>query len=161
MPECIVIDATYRINSHHMVLLKFVGTSNVYEETRDSLASFHIAGAWMGHESVAKYKWSVQQFRSLVFNEKMELPNVFVTHSDKALRNFQKHGLSKLTSLYSTIKANNMARLEIRDLVAEIALSANTEEHFKQALKKYREYFSLDGKCTDSGVHAIQYLERC
>ncbi|CAO3695499.1 unnamed protein product [Rhizopus microsporus] len=165
-----------------MVLLKFVGTSNVYEETRDSLASFHIAGAWMGHESVAKYKWSVQQFRSLVFNEKMELPNVFVTHSDKALRsvldgvfpesgkllcyihisrNFQKHGLSKLTSLYSTIKANNMARLEIRDLVAEIALSANTEEHFKQALKKYREYFSLDGKCTDSGVHAIQYLERC
>ncbi|CEI94131.1 hypothetical protein RMCBS344292_08352 [Rhizopus microsporus] len=180
MPKCIVIDATYKMNGHRMVLLNFVGTSNVYGETRNSLASFHIAGAWMDHESAAKYKWSVQQFRLLVFNGKTELPNVFVTDNDKNLRsalddvlpesgkllcyihisrNFQKHGLSKLTSLYSTIKANNMARLKIRDLVAEIAISANTEEHFKQALKKYREYFSLGGRCTDGGVHAIQYLE--
>ncbi|CEG70729.1 hypothetical protein RMATCC62417_06572 [Rhizopus microsporus] len=111
----------------------------------------------------------------------MELPNVFVTDNNKALRsalddvfpesgkplcyihisrNFQKHGLSKLTALYSTVKAKNVARLEIRDLVAEIALPANTEEHFKQALKNYREYFSLDGRCTDAGVHAIQYLEK-
>ncbi|RCH89046.1 hypothetical protein CU097_002442, partial [Rhizopus azygosporus] len=153
MSECTVIDATYKMNSHRMVLLKFVGTSNVYGKIRNSLASFHIAGAWMDHESA--------------------LPNVFVTDNDKALRsalddvfpesgkplcyihisrNFQKYDLSKLTALYSTVKAKNIARLEIRGLVAEIALSANTEEHFKQALKNYGECFSLDGRCTDAGA---------
>ncbi|ORE06845.1 hypothetical protein BCV72DRAFT_262479 [Rhizopus microsporus var. microsporus] len=120
-------------------------------------------------------------FRSLVFNGKTVLPIVFAPDDDKALRlplvdvfsesgkllcyihisrNFQKHGLSKLASLYSTVKANNMARLETRDLVAEIALAANADEHFKQILKKYSEYFSQDERCTNGGVHAIQCLKK-
>jgi hypothetical protein len=89
-PECIVLDATYKTNSHKMVLLNFVLAGTVCgKEKRNQLTTVPIAGCWMSKEKEEDYTWALEQFRELVWGaqEDCELPSVFVTDNDRALRN--------------------------------------------------------------------------
>ncbi|PHZ08598.1 uncharacterized protein RHIMIDRAFT_267984 [Rhizopus microsporus ATCC 52813] len=84
MPECIVIDAMYKTNSHGLMLLNTVGTSNTTGDVRDTLTTYHIAGVWIKHEKTENYLWVLQMFKDSVFpdalvaNTSLELSNVFV-----------------------------------------------------------------------------------
>ncbi|CEG79692.1 hypothetical protein RMATCC62417_14127 [Rhizopus microsporus] len=128
MPECIVIDATYKTNSHGLAFLNIVGTSNTTGDVRDTLTTYHIAGVWMEHEKTENYLWALQMLKDSVFpdalvaNTSLELPYVFVTDNESALRwaiatvflspntllcylhllrNVQKYALQNLTKNYS------------------------------------------------------------
>ncbi|CEG84362.1 hypothetical protein RMATCC62417_18177 [Rhizopus microsporus] len=128
MFECIVIDAMYKTNSHGLTLLSIVGTSNTTGDVRDTLTTYHIAGVWMEHKKTENYLWALQMFKDSVFpdalvaNTSLELPNVFVTDNESALRratatvfpssntllcylhllrNIQKYALQNLTKNYS------------------------------------------------------------
>ncbi|CEG82771.1 hypothetical protein RMATCC62417_16781 [Rhizopus microsporus] len=41
-----------------------------------------------------------------------------------------------------------------------MALSANTRQRMNEAIDKYKAYFKLEGRCTDNGEHAIEYLNK-
>jgi hypothetical protein len=70
LPECVVIDATYKSNSHKMVLLNFViaGTVSGKEQT-DQLATIPIAGCWMSKGTEEHYTWSMKQFKEVVWGD--------------------------------------------------------------------------------------------
>ncbi|PHZ08018.1 uncharacterized protein RHIMIDRAFT_270276 [Rhizopus microsporus ATCC 52813] len=57
MPECIIIDATYKTNSHGLTLLSIVGTTNTTGDIRDALTTYHTTGVWMEHEKTENYLW--------------------------------------------------------------------------------------------------------
>lgn len=85
--ESVVVDATYRTNSHQMVLLNFVVAS---QSNAKQLATIHVAGCWMRNETTESYIWALRQFWSLAWsgnNEASGLPNNFVTDKDQALMN--------------------------------------------------------------------------
>lgn len=55
--ESVVVDATYKTNSHRMVLLNFVVAGTVASETRTKqLATIHVAGCWMQNETAESYE---------------------------------------------------------------------------------------------------------
>lgn len=89
MPQCIVADATYKTNAHKMVLVNFVIAGTVCgKEKRHQLTTIPIAGSWISREKEEDYRWTLQQLRNIVWNSDMyELPSVFVTDNDRALRN--------------------------------------------------------------------------
>lgn len=59
LPECIVVDATYKTNSHTMVLLNFEITSNLCSrETPEQLTTIPVAGCWLDRETSAQYEWA-------------------------------------------------------------------------------------------------------
>jgi hypothetical protein len=90
LPECIVVDATYKTNSHKMVLLNFViaGTLRSREKPKQ-LTTIPVAGCWLDRETSARYQWALGCFRDVVwpqgYDSKYELPNCFVTDNDEAL----------------------------------------------------------------------------
>lgn len=94
LPECIVVDATYKTNIHKMVLLNFVVASTVSSrEKPHQLATIPVAAAWMDRETADNYSWVLQQLRDIVWSPKntefgmeYELPSVFVTDNDASLR---------------------------------------------------------------------------
>lgn len=90
LPESVVLDCTYKMNSHSMVLLNIVIAGTVLaKEERNQLVTVPVAGCWMDHEKEANYNWALSQFREIVWpsGSSWELPHVFVTDNDKALRN--------------------------------------------------------------------------
>jgi hypothetical protein len=91
-PECIVLDATYKTNSHKIVLLNFVIAGTVCgKEKRNQLTTIPVAGCWMSKEKEEDYHWALEQFKDIVWGINrpvaLELPSVFVTDNDQALRN--------------------------------------------------------------------------
>ncbi|ORE08331.1 hypothetical protein BCV72DRAFT_240561 [Rhizopus microsporus var. microsporus] len=154
------------MTNHSMVLLNIVGTDCVSGQVKSTLANIHIAGVWMDNENESDYEWVLECFKECVFpaSSTIELPNVFVTDNDKPLkkaldksfpqsdkllcyvyimRRFQVHGLSKLTSLYSTEENKKYEKREIAQLASDIALSANTRQHLNVAIVKYKAYSKL------------------
>ncbi|KAG1436738.1 hypothetical protein G6F56_013429 [Rhizopus delemar] len=66
LPECIVVDATYKTNIHKMVLLNFVVASTVSSrEKPHQLATIPVAAAWMDRETADNYSWVLQQLRDI------------------------------------------------------------------------------------------------
>lgn len=102
LPECIVVDATYKTNRHKMVLLNFViaGTVASKEEPRQ-LTTIPVAGCWLNRETQANYTWALTQLRNVVWCDgvKAELPDVFVTDNDAALRQSLKSVFPESTNL--------------------------------------------------------------
>lgn len=89
LPECIIIDATYKTNSHKMVLLNFVVAGALRsKEKPKQLTTVPIAGCWMDKETAERYQWALQCFRDIVWpigtNENL-LPKCFVTDNEEAL----------------------------------------------------------------------------
>lgn len=89
LPECIIIDATYKTNSHKMVLLNFVvaGTLRSKEKPKQ-LTTVPIAGCWMDRETSEQYSWALQCFRDIVWpagTDESLLPKCFVTDNEEAL----------------------------------------------------------------------------
>lgn len=71
LPECIVVDATYKTNIHKMVLLNFVVASTVSSrEKPHQLATIPVAAAWMDRETADNYSWVLQQLRDIVWSPK-------------------------------------------------------------------------------------------
>ena len=91
-PESIVVDATYKSNCHLYALLNFVVAGTVSSRERpDQLATIPVASAWMERETRSVYKWVLQQLREVVWPrnlspEQLELPSVFTTDNDAALK---------------------------------------------------------------------------
>lgn len=89
LPECIIIDATYKTNKHKMALLNFVIASTIESrEHPQQLAAIPVAGCWMTRETMPNYTWALHQLRMIVWCDgtDVELPSVFVTDNDAALR---------------------------------------------------------------------------
>lgn len=91
LPESVIIDATYKTNSHRMVLLNIVVAGTVASEYRRSqLATIHVAGCWMRKETTESYEWAMKQLRSIAWPSGTDpslLPDNFVTDKDQALMN--------------------------------------------------------------------------
>lgn len=91
-PESIVVDATYKSNCHLYALLNFVIAGTVSSrEKPDQLTTIPVAGAWMERETKSNYKWVLMQLREIVWpqkltSEQLELPSVFTTDNDAALK---------------------------------------------------------------------------
>lgn len=89
LSECIIVDATYKTNSHKMVLLNFVvaGTLRSKEKPKQ-LTTVPIAGCWMDRETSERYCWALNCFRDIVWptgTSTDKLPKCFVTDNDEAL----------------------------------------------------------------------------
>ncbi|OAD65672.1 hypothetical protein PHYBLDRAFT_153151 [Phycomyces blakesleeanus NRRL 1555(-)] len=67
MPETVIIDATYKTNSHRMTYVNIVGTSNVSGNPRTTLKTYPIAGAWVEHETEENYLWVLSCLRDAVW----------------------------------------------------------------------------------------------
>lgn len=89
LSECIIIDATYKTNSHKMVLLNFIvaGTLRSKEKPKQ-LTTVPIAGCWMDRETTERYTWALQCFRDCAWpsgTSKSLLPKCSVTDNKKVL----------------------------------------------------------------------------
>ncbi|EPB87896.1 hypothetical protein HMPREF1544_05303 [Mucor circinelloides 1006PhL] len=61
LPESVVVDATYKTNSHQLALLNFVVAGTIASEYgRKQLATIHAAGYWIRHESNESYEWAMK-----------------------------------------------------------------------------------------------------
>lgn len=89
LSESIIVDATYKTNSHKMVLLNFAvaGTFRSKEKPQQ-LTTVSIAGCWMDRETTERYKWALKSFKNIVWpkNSQNEPPRCFVTDNDEALQ---------------------------------------------------------------------------
>ena len=89
LSECVIIDATYKTNSHKMVLLNFVVAGALRSQERPKqLTTVPIAGCWMDKETAERYQWSLQCFRDIVWpagTAENLLPKCFVTDNEEAL----------------------------------------------------------------------------
>ena len=112
LSECVVVDATYKTNSHKLVLLNFVvaGTIRSNEKPKQ-LATVPIAGCWMDRETADRYRWAIGNFRDVIWpsgSDKASMPKCFVTDNDEALQNALKNIFedSKLLLCYLHIERN-------------------------------------------------------
>lgn len=89
LPESIIVDATYKTNSHRMVLLNFVVAGTLVSEYNPrQLATIPVAGCWMKKETAEYYEWALVTLRSVAWPQGTSaslLPNNFVTDKDAAL----------------------------------------------------------------------------
>lgn len=118
LPECVVVDATYKTNSHKMVLLNFVVAGTLRSNERPKqLVTVPIAGCWMDRETKDRYCWAMGNFRDVVWpadTDKSFLPKCFVTDNDEALQSALKtvFSESKLLLCYLHIQRNFALRLK-------------------------------------------------
>lgn len=82
MPESILIDATYKLDSHKLIFVNIVGTSNLTggKATRtsrsngeDTLQTFEIAGAWISGESQDSYHWAVKTLKDTIWCDEYKM----------------------------------------------------------------------------------------
>ncbi|EPB91628.1 hypothetical protein HMPREF1544_01550 [Mucor circinelloides 1006PhL] len=89
LPENVAVDATYKTNSRRLALLHFVVAGTIASEyDKKQLATIHVAGCWMRHESNKSYEWAIKQFRLTVWPNVMDLsclPNNFVTDGKESI----------------------------------------------------------------------------
>lgn len=98
MPESIIIDATYRLNSYKLVFVNIAGTSNLKAKNdpkktktngEGTLQTFEIAGAWISNEKQETYEQVMQILKDIIWREEYEtatpLPSVFIIDSETAL----------------------------------------------------------------------------
>ncbi|ORE04061.1 hypothetical protein BCV72DRAFT_313855 [Rhizopus microsporus var. microsporus] len=127
--KCIVIDATYKTNSHGLMLLNVVGTSN----TTGDYSVFPDA---------------------LVANTSLELSNVFVTDNESALRREIATAFPSSNTLlcYLHLLRNNqnnengrkIVKLRTEKLFYEPAFKCKDEESKDTAVDAFKAYFLQD-----------------
>lgn len=81
-PEVVIVDATYKTNSHKMPMVNVVGISNL---GTTKLRTFLIASVLITSEKETSYNWVAQQMREHIFPNKE--PGLFVTDDERALTN--------------------------------------------------------------------------
>lgn len=92
LPKSVVVDATYKSNCHLYALVNFVIAGTVASRERpQQLATIPVAAAWMERETKSNYKWTLEQLREIVWPsgpaaQQFDLPSVFVTDNDAALK---------------------------------------------------------------------------
>ena len=117
LSESIVVDATYKTNSHRMILLNFVVAGALRsKENPKRLATVPVAGCWMDRETAERYEWALDCFREIVWPEgtSHSLPKCFVTDNDEALQRAIKHVFpeSKQILCWVHIQRNFILRLK-------------------------------------------------
>lgn len=129
LSESIVIDATYKTNSHKMVLLNFVVAGTLRSKERPKqLTTVPVAGCWMDRETSERYKWALGCFRDIVWpcgTEQDLLPKCFVTDNDEALLSAIKTVFpeSKQILCWIHIQRNFMLHLK-KNLSKEVKLNS-------------------------------------
>ncbi|KAG2201556.1 hypothetical protein INT47_007433, partial [Mucor saturninus] len=154
--KCVVIDATYKNNSHKMVLLNFVvaGTLRSKEKPKQ-LVTVPIAGCWMDRETGDRYRWSMNCFREILWpvgESTGNLPKCFVTDNDEAL----------LGAIKSVFPERNLMEMEVKSFMAiikQMALTCATKSEFLVAKDAYEAFVSTKGMCVKGGAQTmIKYL---
>ncbi|OAD67866.1 hypothetical protein PHYBLDRAFT_150947 [Phycomyces blakesleeanus NRRL 1555(-)] len=105
MPETIVTDATYKINSYRITYVNFFGISNVSGDIRTTLKTFTITGPWVEQETIDNCLWVLGCLRDAFWLDVSDsssnsennhnstttttalLPRAFITDNEKSLRN--------------------------------------------------------------------------
>lgn len=71
--ECIIIDATYKTDSHNMVLLNLVLSGTLRSKERPKqLTTVPFAGCWMDHETGKRYNRALRCFRKTMWGEESD-----------------------------------------------------------------------------------------
>lgn len=147
LPECLVVDATYKTNKHKMVLLNFAVAGTIASKDHpNQLTTIPVAGCWMTRETQTNYVWALNQLRSIVWstNVKSELPDVFVTDNDAALRRALKIVFPESTNLlcYLHIMRNFQKRF-LETIKTDLGTKA---EGTKKTEKEKSETIEVDVK---------------
>ncbi|KAG2209242.1 hypothetical protein INT47_005534 [Mucor saturninus] len=134
LSECVVLDATYKTNSHKMVLLNFVvaGTLRLKEKPKQ-LVTVPIARCWMDRETGDRYRWSMNCFRGTVWpvvESTGNLPKCSVTDNDEAL-------LGAIKSVFP----------ETKQILCWIHIQRNFILRFKRNLSKEKRQDSILTVC--------------
>lgn len=179
--EAIVIDATYKTNSHKLTFINIVGTCNVSSITskgREHLQTFGIAGVWVNNELQSTYTWSLEQLKDAVWpSEEYGKPGVFITDNEKALRNAisevfpSSEQLLCVVHLMKNVKVNvggqftphipeygDVLHNDLNTKFNNIAY-CNTEEEMEKTIKDMKVFLQAPGHCKNSGSKAIKYIE--
>ncbi|KAG2203128.1 hypothetical protein INT47_004935, partial [Mucor saturninus] len=153
---CVVVDATYKTNSHKMVLLNFVvvGTLRSKEKPKQ-LVTVPIAGCWIDRETDDRCRWSMNCFREIVWpvvEITGNLPKCFVTDNGEAL----------LRAIKSVFPERNLSEMEVKFFMAiikQMALSCATKSEFLLDKDAYETFVSTKGMCVKGGAQTmIKYL---
>lgn len=180
-PEAIIIDATYKTNSHKFAFINIVGTCNVSSITskgREHLQSFGIAGVLVNNELESTYKWGLEQLKNAVWpTEEFGNPGVFITDNEKALRNaisavFPLSGqLLCVLHLMKNVKTNVGSEFtphipEFGDVLHNQLCSkfnaiayCKTEEDMHKAVSEMKIFLQTPGHCKNAGSKAIKYID--
>ncbi|ORE04236.1 hypothetical protein BCV72DRAFT_243764 [Rhizopus microsporus var. microsporus] len=125
----------------------------------------------MEHEKIENYLWALQMFKNsvapdaLIANTSLELPNVFVTDNESALRraiamvfpssdtllcylhllrNVQNYALQNFTKNYSNENDRKIVKLRTKKLFYELAFKCKDEISKNSAVDAFNAYFSQD-----------------
>jgi hypothetical protein len=183
MPESAIIDATFKTNTHKLTFVNVVGTSSIAAANRSQLQTFAIAGAWLSDEKGDSYDWVLQELRESIWptGYNLELPNVFVTDDERALRNaivkhfpernhllcywhlansfeveWKKH-LVKNSNI--TLTKKKVVLETAREMFNKIAL-ASSQEKMDDAIADLSDYFSTKPTFVDNGKTCLDHLRR-
>ena len=177
-PEAITIDATYKTNAHKFSLINIVGISNVSSvRGTNRLQTFAVAAAFVNAETEAAYTWVLEELRNAIWPEEKdyELPNVFVTDNERALRNAidnvfpESHHLLCSWHLWNTMETKlpigkvNAVEYRYRRCLAEEQFKAivgsNKEQQYLDAVSKFEQIVTETDCFKDNGRSALIYLK--
>ncbi|CEG74983.1 hypothetical protein RMATCC62417_10101 [Rhizopus microsporus] len=164
MPESLIIDATYKSNAHKLSSINIADASNVMSPNLGFLTAFEIVGAWVNGEQTYSYEWVVSCLKERIWpaslDQQISLPSVIVTDNDKALgsamvsvfpcslsilcyvhlqRNFECNLMQEVIEIEK--EKRELIKLDIQ----KTALTAETEQQMKEAVKEFKSYFLQDG----------------
>ncbi|OAD76751.1 hypothetical protein PHYBLDRAFT_142260 [Phycomyces blakesleeanus NRRL 1555(-)] len=170
MSETVIIDATYKTNSHQMTYVNIVGTSNVSGNPRTTLKTCLRDAVWPDDNNNNNSN-SSNNTKTIL------LPDVFITDNEKALRKAitQVFSESKQLLCYKHIKDSFKKQLLLmmkgdesskkRDLLDKlsefldrIALKCITHQEVKKKTNRYLEFAKKN--CKDQGKAAGAFFEK-
>ncbi|KAG2232112.1 hypothetical protein INT48_006789, partial [Thamnidium elegans] len=160
-PEAVIIDATYKTNAHKMSLINIVGTGNVSSIRVDNrLETFPIAAAFVSSKIEDDYTWVLKELRSAVWDDS-ELPSVFVTDNEQALKN----AIESIFPESRHLLCRNVTKEEYNLLLAEAefafknAMTCSDENTFQRSLLKFQTIVTKQGNFAKNGEAAKMYLK--
>ncbi|OBZ81438.1 hypothetical protein A0J61_10513 [Choanephora cucurbitarum] len=159
MPENLVIDSTYKINTHKPTFVNIVGTSSVRSTKPGTLMTFEVAGAFISEEGNTQYEWVLSCLKKAIWSH-ADGPLTVTTYNEQALRNaiatvfpsahdilcyvhMQKRFEAKLMECIAEKDKDrrDAIRQEIKMRFQAIALKAITRKEIKIAVQRLKDFF--------------------
>jgi hypothetical protein len=157
--------------------VNIVGTSNVSSTKRnDKLQTFAIAAAFVNSETEDSYTWIMEELKNAIwYDENHQLPNVFVTDNEQALRNAIENifpGSQHLFCswhLWNTMETKLMIgsitgeEYQLRCLQARqefmAVVSSHDESSYSKAISNFEQTISTAVYFKEDGRVALGYLK--
>jgi hypothetical protein len=179
MPESIVVDATYKTNTHKLTFVNIAGTSNVTSTSsgRGSLQIFPVASAWVNNELEATYTWVFQQLKeSILPTTEHGCSETFVMDNDKSVHNaikavfplsgcllcFVHMQRNFVTNIGGTFTPDSSAHRSVLELQLEEAFKkiafCKTEEEMSKSIAEFEPFLKIPEYCKDGGIKGIDCL---